>query len=86
MYDLTLRCSFTIIQPFGKDIDGLMQVVNGHLIRRCTEATTQAADSGLVVHFAFDDFLIGTKGALEAFCQGRAFLSLDLTYESKSIG
>jgi hypothetical protein len=58
---------FAIVQPFGKDIDGFVQMMNGHLIGSGTQSTFQTSNSGFEIHFAFDRFFIGTKGAFEPF-------------------
>jgi hypothetical protein len=55
-----------------------MQMMNGHLIRRGTQSTRQGSNACPKIHFAFDRFLVGTKGTFEAFGQGGAFFGLDL--------
>jgi hypothetical protein len=61
----TLR-RFAIVEPFRKDVDGFVQVVNGHLVGRPAQPTRQTANAGLEIHFAFDRVVIGAKGAFEA--------------------
>lgn len=67
-----------IVEPFGKDVDGFVEVVDGHLVGGPAQPTVQRTNGLAKVHLALDDLLVGAEGALEALGEDLAFLCLDL--------
>ena len=72
---------FALVEPLRKHVDGLVQVVDGHLEAGAAQAAGQGPDALPLVHLALDDVLDGAEGALEALGQRRPLLSLDLAFE-----
>lgn len=67
-----------LVDPLREHVDGLVQMMDGHLEAGATEAAGQRADALLLVHLAFDDVVDGTKRTFEALGQRGPLLGLDL--------
>ena len=67
-----------LVEPLGEHVDGLVQMMDGHLEAGPAQAAGQRSDALLLVHLALDDVVDGAEGALEALGQGGPLLGLDL--------
>lgn len=67
-----------LVEPLRKHVDGLVQMMDGHLEAGPAEAAGQRPDALLLVHFALDDVVDGAEGAFEALGQSGPLLGLDL--------
>ena len=70
-----------LVEPLREHVDGLVQMVDGHLEAGAAQAAGQGSDALPLVHLALDDVLDGAEGALEALGQRRPLLGLDLAFD-----
>ena len=67
-----------LVKPLRKHVDGLVQMMDGHLEAGPAQAAGQRPDALLLVQLALDDVVDGAEGTFEALCQGGPLLGLDL--------